>query len=94
MELADGDSAMSETVGYTLAASVELVLQINPHTFQDKDTSLSDQPLLKGPLGGRTGVLIPTTPDIYEPILTRLKDVGITWVESVTVNVPHIEDKK
>eukprot|EP00596_Hydrurales_sp_CCMP1899_P009803 CAMPEP_0119045584 /NCGR_PEP_ID=MMETSP1177-20130426/41015_1 /TAXON_ID=2985 /ORGANISM="Ochromonas sp, Strain CCMP1899" /LENGTH=1085 /DNA_ID=CAMNT_0007017609 /DNA_START=344 /DNA_END=3601 /DNA_ORIENTATION=+ len=91
---ADGDSAMSETVGYTLAASVELVLQINPHTFQDKDTSLSDQPLLKGPLGGRTGVLIPTTPDIYEPILTRLKDVGITWVESVTVNVPHIEDKK
>jgi hypothetical protein len=96
MELADGDSAMSETVGYTLAASVELVLQIIPHKFQDKNTFLSVPPSLKGPLGGRTGVLIPTTPDIYEPILTRLQDVGLTWVESVTVKVPNTdtEDKK
>jgi hypothetical protein len=49
--------------------------------------------LAKGPLGGRAGVLIPTTPDIYEPILARLKDVGLIWIESMTVKVPD-DDKK
>lgn len=92
-----GDSAMSETVGYTLGASVELLLQIHPNKFQEKNAFLSKHPLpelLKGPLGGKTGVLIPTTADIYEPILERLKDFGLNSIESVTVNVPKIENKK
>jgi hypothetical protein len=114
---------MSETVGYTLAASVELILQINPHEYQDRVGGIINDLcrtyyfyvkqililyfhalflninrsrwflfdyflLAKGPLGGRTGALIPTTPNIYEPILARLKDVGLIWIESVTVKVP------
>ena len=80
----EGDSAMSATVGYTTAAAVELILQLNPHK---KPVCLRDDPAIKPlPLGGRTGVLIPITAEIYEPILHRLNDFGITWTESVAVS--------
>ena len=89
----DGDSAMSATVGYTIAAGVELILQLSPYEGHKpashgpyKPTphkSNTDTP--HTPLGGRTGVFIPTTPDIYEPVLLRLNDFGITWTESITV---------
>ena len=38
--------------------------------------------ILMDRVAGR-GVLIPTTPDIYEPLLKRLQDFGITWSETV-----------
>ena len=80
----DGDSAMSATVGYTTAAAVELILQLNPYK---RPVSLSDDPTMKLlPLGGQTGVLIPISAEIYEPILQRLNDFGITWTESVAVS--------
>lgn len=72
----EGDSAMSATVGYTTAAAVELILQLHK-----KDGSGE----VAHSLAGRAGVLIPTTPDIYGPILKRLSDFGISWTESVTV---------
>lgn len=63
-----GDSAMSETVGYTAAAAAELVL----------DNKLAQTDL--------HGVVIPTDPRVYEPLLERLQQFGITWTENI-----HIE---
>jgi len=63
------DSAMAATVGYTTAAAAELVL--------------SSQHSSKYPQ--RVGVVIPTTTDIYEPLLRRLASVGISWTEDVIV---------
>jgi saccharopine dehydrogenase-like NADP-dependent oxidoreductase len=31
------------------------------------------------------GVVIPTIPEVYNPLLTRLNDLGITWSETVTI---------
>ena len=76
-EREEGDSAMSATVGYTTAAAVELLLNLNPH-IKNKDPG-------SVPLGGRSGVLIPITADIYDPILRRLNDFGITWTETITI---------
>ena len=82
----EGDSAMSATVGYTTAAAVELLLHLNPAhtTASDHDLEGAGSGVRSG-LGGRAGVLIPITPDIYEPILNRLNDFGITWTETITV---------
>ena len=84
-----GDSAMSATVGYTTAAAVELILQLNPYkhnstTIAQNHSSIDPS---NRPLGGRTGVLIPITADIYEPILQRLNDFGITWTESMSSSI-------
>ena len=80
----EGDSAMSATVGYTTAAAVELLLQLNPAHRRPSDLEGPGSGISSG-LGGRSGVLIPITPDIYEPILSRLNDCGITWTETITV---------
>ena len=80
----EGDSAMSATVGYTTAAAVELLLQLNPAHKRPSDLEGPGSGISSG-LGGRAGVLIPITPDIYEPILSRLNDCGITWTETITV---------
>lgn len=34
------------------------------------------------------GVMIPTTPDVYEPLMARLEECGITWTESISVEDP------
>lgn len=39
--------------------------------------------VLRGQLSHRSGVMIPNTPDIYEPMLKRLQQFGISWTESV-----------
>lgn len=80
-EREEGDSAMSATVGYTTAAAVELLLNLNPHV-KNKDSGSGPGSL---PLGGRSGVLIPITADIYDPILRRLNDFSITWTETITI---------
>ena len=36
-------------------------------------------------LKGRSGILLPTIPSIYEPVLARLRDCGISWTEAVEV---------
>jgi saccharopine dehydrogenase-like NADP-dependent oxidoreductase len=61
---AEGDSAMSKTVGYTTGAAAELLLY--------GDTSELSP-----------GVMIPTTKEVYTPLLNRLQDFGITWNESI-----------
>lgn len=82
----EGDSAMSATVGYTTAAAVELLLHLNPaHTTNSCHDLEGPGSGVRSGLGGRAGVLIPITPDIYEPILNRLNDFGITWTETITV---------
>lgn len=82
----EGDSAMSATVGYTTAAAVELLLHLNPAHTTNSDHDLEGPGSgVRSGLGGRAGVLIPITPDIYEPILNRLNDFGITWTETITV---------
>jgi hypothetical protein len=82
----EGDSAMSATVGYTTAAAVELLLHLNPAQSTNSDHDLEGPGSgVRNGLGGRAGVLIPITPDIYEPILNRLNDFGITWTETITV---------
>ena len=90
----EGDTAMSATVGYTTAAAVELLLQLNPNALKSQTTHTKsgiDDPRSQAvrPLGGRAGVMIPITADIYDPILHRLNDLGITWTESVTVTDPR-----
>lgn len=47
-------------------------------------TAAAAELLLLGKLN-RRGVLIPTTADIYNPILNRLSDFGVTWSEEVTI---------
>jgi Saccharopine dehydrogenase C-terminal domain len=86
----EGDTAMSATVGYTTGAAVELLLQLNPNAIKANPSHTKggiDDPRSQavGPLEGRAGVMIPITADIYDPILHRLNDLGITWTESVTV---------
>jgi hypothetical protein len=46
-------------------------------------TAAAAELLLAGKIR-RKGVVIPTTSDIYTPILNRLGDFGITWSEEVT----------
>jgi Saccharopine dehydrogenase C-terminal domain len=86
----EGDTAMSATVGYTTGAAVELLLQLNPNAIKanpshTKGGTNDPRSQAVSPLGGRAGVMIPITADIYDPILHRLNDLGITWTESVTV---------
>jgi Saccharopine dehydrogenase C-terminal domain len=90
----EGDTAMSATVGFTTALAVELLLQLNLNAVKGNSGHAKggiDDPRYQavGPLGGRAGVIIPITADIYDPILHRLNDLGITWTESVTVTDPR-----
>lgn len=66
-----GDSAMSKTVGYTTGAAAELLLGLQSKAVGD------------GGLSG--GVVIPTHKGVYEPLLRRLTDFGLSWTESVDV---------
>jgi hypothetical protein len=34
------------------------------------------------------GVVIPTDARIYEPLLKRIQDFGITWTDTITVTPP------
>lgn len=70
-----GDSAMSATVGYTTAAGVELVLQRLQATTRAHEST----PAVPN------GVIIPIQASVYEPILKRITDCGITWTEDITV---------
>jgi Saccharopine dehydrogenase C-terminal domain len=57
-------TAMSKTVGYTTAASVELILNDS--------------------LTGETGLLLPTLPKLYLPILDSVGKRGIQFKETTT----------
>ena len=57
----------------------------NENNEKNMENGKNDKKNDCSPLGGRCGVLIPITADIYVPILQRLNDFGITWTESVTV---------
>jgi len=70
-----GDSAMSETVGYTTAAGAELVLQRLKATT--KANANAPAPL--------NGVIIPIHKSVYEPIMARIQDFGINWTEDIVV---------
>ena len=63
----DQHSAMSQTVGYTAAAAVQLVL-----------SSLHDASVLP-----ERGLLLPTKPAIYQPILDSVAQHGIRFEEGV-----------
>jgi len=62
----DSMSAMSKTVGFTAAASAELILD--------------------GNLNNKRGLLMPTDPSIYLPVLDRLELEGIIFSESADVH--------
>jgi hypothetical protein len=34
------------------------------------------------------GVIIPITPDIYNPVLARIQEVGVTWTEAIHKSKP------
>jgi len=61
----DSMSAMSKTVGFTAAASTELILD--------------------GELAGKRGLLMPTDPAIYLPVLDKLELEGIVFTETADV---------
>ena len=63
-------SAMCKTVGYTTAASTEVVLN--------------------GSLKGTYGLLLPTTREIYLPILDIVKREGIIFEDTVSVEPPTL----
>jgi saccharopine dehydrogenase (NADP+, L-glutamate forming) len=71
-----GDTAMSATVGYTTAAGAELVLQ---HMQASTLAHGADAAV-------PTGVIIPIQASVYEPILKRISDFGITWTEDILVS--------
>jgi len=50
-------------------------------------TGAAAELILNGMLG-TTGVLIPTKPEIYNPMLKRLQDFGIHWTDRVDVQKP------
>ena len=70
-----GDSAMSATVGYTTGAGAEIAL----NRLKASTRASSDGP---APLNG---VIIPIHESIYNPILDRIQDFGITWTEDIQV---------
>jgi len=62
----DSMSAMSKTVGFTAAASTELILD--------------------GKLNDKNGLLVPTNPAIYLPVLDKLEREGIVFTETAEVH--------
>lgn len=47
-------------------------------------TAAAAEMILNGQLISRSGVIIPTTEDIYQPMLKRINDFGIYWTEDIT----------
>lgn len=68
------DSSMSKTVGYTTGAAAELLL----YGRCGHNESI---PVVSIP----PGVVIPTRKEIYQPMLSRMKDFGITWLENIEI---------
>jgi saccharopine dehydrogenase-like NADP-dependent oxidoreductase len=71
-----GDTAMSATVGYTTAAGVELALQRVRSGALATPNAAAAIP---------NGVIIPIQASVYEPMLKRIQDFGITWTEDIQV---------
>lgn len=84
-----GYSAMARTVGYSTAIAVEMILDGIFFSFFNRlnvfklklDKLFIFHFMLIGEIQKR-GVILPFTPDIYRPILNRLKAEGIEFFET------------
>ena len=47
-------------------------------------TAAATELLLFQQLKNRTGVIIPITSDIYDPVLERIQTAGVTWTDSIS----------
>mmetsp|Transcript_21359 Transcript_21359/g.31276 ORF Transcript_21359/g.31276 Transcript_21359/m.31276 type:complete len:617 (-) Transcript_21359:99-1949(-) len=67
-------TAMCKTVGYTVAASTDLVLLGNKRMLDDCN---------------KTGVVLPISEDIYAPVLAALEEEGIKFDETLRLDHLH-----